>query len=254
MESTTDLVVKRRIGRTLVITFNHPKRVNPISRALNLAIRTALVEANADSETSAIVLTGGEGRSFCAGGDFNEVAAMCQQAEVETWLEDVVTLYRAVLTVEKPVVCALDGHAIGIGFQLALCADWRVATSRTSLVMWELQKGIACVLGAAMLQHCFGRLLMTEIIYGCEAIDGRKALELRLVNELSEQHDVVDQAVRAAERLAAYPEEPFRKTKAIVNAEMMDLLSKSLHSGKDIHGKCFAAGAAAKHFDNVLAS
>lgn len=254
MENTTALVIKRRIGRALVITFNHPKRVNPISRALNLAIRAALSEANADPEIGAIVLTGGKGRSFCAGGDFNEVAAMSEKADVESWLEDVVTLYRAVLTVSKPVVCAIDGHAIGIGFQLALCADWRLASPSASLVMWELQKGVACVLGAAMLQHCFGRLLMTDIIYGCEAINGCKALELRLVNELVEPHTLIDQAVRAAERFAAYPEEPFRMTKAIVNAEMIDLLSKSLHAGKSIHTKCFEAGAASQHFDDVLSS
>lgn len=236
----------------MVITFNHPKRVNPIGRASNLAIRAALAEAVADAEISAVVLTGGEGRSFCAGGDFNEVSTMSQRTEVEAWVEEVVALYRAVLEVDKPVVCALDGHAIGIGFQLALCADWRVATPDASLVMWELQKGVACVLGAAMLQHCFGRLLMTDVIYGCEPIDGRKALELRLVNELAERHALVDQAVRAAERFAGYPEEPFRKTKAVVNAEMVDLLSRSLHSGKAVHTKCFAAGAAAKHFNDVL--
>lgn len=199
MESTAALIIKQRIGRTLVLTFNHPKRVNPISRASNLAIRAALSEANADPDIGAIVLTGGEGRSFCAGGDFKEVSTMSQKAEVESWLEDVVNLYRSVLTVDKPVVCAIDGHAIGIGFQLALCADWRVASPNASLVVWELQKGIACILGAAMLQHCLGRSLMTDIIYGCEAINGTRALELRLVNELVEQHDLVAQAVRTSE-------------------------------------------------------
>lgn len=252
MSTMSNLVTRRRVGRTAIITLNHPKRVNPIGRASNLAIRAALAAVNADSETAAVVLTGGEGRSFCAGGDFTEVSSMKEKMEVETWLEEVVALYEAVLAVEKPLVCALDGHAIGIGFQLALCADWRVAAPGASLIMWELQKGIACVLGAAMLDHCFGRLLMTELIYGCPAVDGRRALELHLVNELAEPDVLLQQAILAAERFASYPQTPFRKTKAFVNSTMRDVLSRALRTGKDVHANCFADGAAGDHFANIL--
>lgn len=252
MKVTDPLVLQQRSGSVLTISFNHPKKVNPIGRASNVAIREALATASVDNETLAIVLTGGEGRSFCAGGDFNEVSALDQKTEVEAWLDQTVALYEAVLAVNKPVICALDGYAIGIGFQLALCADWRVATPNASLIMWELQKGIACVLGAAMLQHCFGRFRATEIIYGCEAIDGRKALALGIVNELAEPHTLLDQATKTAHRFASYPQEPFQKTKTVINAGLKDVLLKALESGKDIHSACFAAGSATRHFQSIL--
>lgn len=252
MEKSTDLVIHRRNGPISWIIFNHPKAVNPIGIASNLAIRTALADVNADPETDAIILTGGEGRSFCAGGDFNEVSSMEKKSDVEAWLDQTVALYEAVLSVNKPVICALDGFAIGIGFQLALCADWRVATPKSSLIMWELQKGIACVLGAAMLEHCFGRLPMTKIIYGCEAIDGQKALSLGLIDELADPVDLTHHATRTAQRFAAYPKEPFQKTKAIINSGMKSVLKGALVPGKDIHATCFAAGAATRHFQSIL--
>lgn len=254
MNSATSLVLRQRVGPIALITFNHPKRVNPISQASNLAARAALADADADPDTGAIVLTGGEGRSFYAGGDFNEVSSMEDRGEVEAWLEQTVALYEAVLSVKKPLICALDGYAIGIGFQLALCADWRVATPQSSLIMWELQKGIACVLGAAMLQHCFGRLLMTNVIYGCESIDGRRALSMGLVDELAEPDALMGKAIQTAQRFANYPREPFYKTKAVVNSGFKEVLSNALASGRDIHAACFAAGAASRHFQSILSN
>ena len=125
-------------------------------------------------------MTGGQGRSFSVGGDFEEVAALKTPESVAAWVERILESYITVQAVNKPVVMAVGNYAIGIGLQLALMGDWRVACEDSQLSMWELKKGITCTIGACILHRCLGRLAATRIIYGCELLCSRQALALGL--------------------------------------------------------------------------
>jgi len=91
-------------------------------------------------------------------------------------------LYCGILQVTKPTVAAIDGYAIGVGFQVALCCDWRIATPDTQLLMWELKHGCACTVGGYMLERLLGRAAMMDIIYGCQAVPVDWAAAHKLLN------------------------------------------------------------------------
>lgn len=245
------LVKSETCGDVTVITFNHPKPQNPMSEAMGYAVRESLAQAAQDDSVVGLVLTGGDyGRDFCTGGDFNEVSAMDTPEKVESWIERTVALYIAVLEVEKPVVAALSGYAIGTGFQVALCCDWRIATSEASLIMWELEKGLACTLGGYMLEKTLGRAEMMRLVYGCEAIGGERARELGLIHDI--QASFIDTAVAKARELGHFPTVPFRRTKHSINASFIQGLRDVSRVSKVAHVASFGAGAAKAHFDNVL--
>lgn len=112
-------------GSALVARFNHPNATNPLSLALENAIRSTCRETEDNSAIRALVLTGGNDRSFSAGGDFNEVVQLSERAAVEAFIDRVIDFYSTILRVTKPTVAAIGGYAVApsqVGlFQSARC-------------------------------------------------------------------------------------------------------------------------------------
>jgi carboxymethylproline synthase len=236
----------------LTVRFRGVTSLNPISAALNLAIQDLCARSRDDDSVKAMVFTGGDGRSFCAGGDFNEVSAMRTGADVDAWIDRTLDLYLAVLAVDKPTVAAVDGFAIGIGFQLALACDLRVATPEAKFLMWELKHGIACTIGSYMLERFVGRAMMLDLIYDCEPLDLRRGLDNRLIHSLTPAGTLIDAARRLASRIVAYPELPRRETKRVVNADFIAGLRGVGPESRRAHREAFAAQSASQHFQKVL--
>ncbi|MDY7228339.1 enoyl-CoA hydratase/isomerase family protein [Hyalangium rubrum] len=236
----------------LVLTFHSAGPHNPVSRALERAIIAACKRAEEDESVHAVVLWGGPERSFSAGGDFNEVKNLAGGPEVKAWIEGTLELYRSILDLTKPTVAAVDRYAIGIGFQLALTCDWRVGTERCQFIMPELKHGIACSLGSYMLEKSFGRLAMTELIYGGEPVDAPTARRMSLLNELSSVPELLATARAAAARLAGYPQLPLRRTKRFANTRFSEGLREIASQSVAIHSEAFAHKTAQAHFKAVL--
>jgi carboxymethylproline synthase len=241
-----------RMREVQILQLNHLKSQNPINEAMRLALCGALRQADADSGVTAIVITGGPGRSFCAGGDFAEVSQFHSPQLVREWIDAVLELYISVLECHKPVVIALDGYAIGMGLQLALMGDWRVAGEDSRLSMWELKAGVACTVGACILRHCLGRLAATQIIYGCEMLSGADALKMHLVEDLVPTGEVLDRAIERAEQLASYPKIPFCVTKRSINAPFIEELRQNAQISAEAHISSFAAKSSDQHMRSVL--
>ncbi|WIW50203.1 enoyl-CoA hydratase/isomerase family protein (plasmid) [Bradyrhizobium sp. 62B] len=239
-------------GGILIARFNHPNAHNPMSRELENAIRFVCHQTEENPTVRALVLTGGNGRSFCAGGDFSEVGNMSGRAAVEDFIGRTIDLYSAILKVTKPTVAAVGGYAVGLGFQLALCCDWRIGSPETKLLMWELKYGLACPVGGYMLENFVGRAAMLDIIYGCEAVPVSWATNHKLLNEVVDSSDLLRAAIARAQLLGAFPETTFRQTKASINQRFIAGLHKIAHEAKEAHVAGFASRAAEDHFKNVL--
>lgn len=244
---TSDLV-----GNLLVLTFDAPNANNPFSAAMECELTSMLTHANDDDDVRAIILTGGTQRSFSAGGDFNEVGKFEGGAEVDKWIDDVVGMYRACLNTTKPTVGAIDKHAIGIGFQLALCCDYRIGTSRCQLVMPELKNGIACVLGQYMLGRMLGRAQMLRIVIESEPLLPEETLRLGLVNEICDASVLQERAQAYALRLAGYPQVAYRVTKAETNRSFSEGLRKVAEAAKGAHRASFRDRSAQKFMSTIL--
>jgi enoyl-CoA hydratase/carnithine racemase len=245
-------VLSRREGKIEILQINHEKRGNPINQAIHQSLCHELKRADADSSVSAIVLTGGARRSFSVGGDFVEVAALNTPESVQAWIERVCETYTAVLSVNKPVVMAVGGWAIGMGLQLALMGDWRVAAEDSQLTMWELEKGVACTVGACILHRCFGRLATARLIYGCEVLNAQRSLEFGLVDEVVPTAELGERAIERANQFGSYPSIPFKETKRVINAPFIAELWQNTGISGAVHAISFQAGSSAEHMKNVL--
>lgn len=247
------MILKTEVqGTVLVARFNHANANNPMSLELENAIRAVCDETENNSAIRALVLTGGDERSFCAGGDFNEVAQLSERAAVEAFVDRLIDFYSTILDVTKPIVAAVGGYAVGIGFQVALCCDWRIGSPETKLLMWELKHGLACTLGGYMLESILSRAAMSDIIYGCEAIPVSWAADHKLLHEVVDSRNLVERAIARAQMLGEFPEVTFRRTKESVNQRFVAGLRGIATAAKEAHVAGFGSRAAEKHFKNIL--
>ncbi|WIW50202.1 enoyl-CoA hydratase/isomerase family protein (plasmid) [Bradyrhizobium sp. 62B] len=236
----------------LVAQFTRDKPVNPLNRELARGIVEACQTAQEASSVKALVLTGGLGRSFCAGDDLNEVSQIASLRDVEDLIENVLELCVAILGLTKPTVAGIDGYVIGAGVQMALCCDWRVGTSNTKAFGWELKHGLACPMNAYMLEKSLGRAAMSEIIFGCEMLPIGWAEEHKVFNEIADAKDVVDKAISRAAVLGSCSEVSYRRTKEVLNRPFIAGLKAVAPLAKDVHAEGFRNNSASSHFARVL--
>ncbi|MGY4353205.1 enoyl-CoA hydratase/carnithine racemase [Bradyrhizobium sp. GM7.3] len=239
-------------GDVLVAQFNREKHVNPLNRELERAIVETCRTAQEEPAVKAMVLTGGVHRSFCAGDDLNEASELKTLANVEEFIDRIIAFFVAILSVTKPTVAGIDGYAIGAGLEMALCCDWRVGTPTTKALGWELKHGLACPIGAYLLEKSLGRAAMSDIVYGCEIVPVRWAAEHKLFNEVADAKDVVERAISRAGVLGASPAVTYRRTKESVNRSLIAGLRELAPIAKNIHAEGFLNNSAKAHFARVL--
>ncbi|WP_213994076.1 enoyl-CoA hydratase/isomerase family protein [Sodalis sp. dw_96] len=234
------MVLEENIGSVRLITLNHYSKYNILNEELKIAIKNALIAAEHDDTVKSLVVYGGANRSFSAGGNYNEIKKMSGEA-AERWVDGLVELYRTVLEVNKPTVAAVDGYAIGIGFQFALMFDRRVMAADACFVMPELKQGVCCSLGAAILHFTHGYTTMQDIIYRCSVMDAGRCLEYRLINQITDRELLVSAAIGQANLLAAYQRAVFGHTKRAMNKPFIQALEQSRQESKSMQKSVVAS-------------
>ncbi len=237
------MVLEENIGAVRLITLNHYSKYNIFNEDFDVAIKHALTAAEHDNAVKSLVIYGGENRSFSAGSDYKEIKRLNGDA-AQRWIDRLVELYRTVLELNKPTVAAVDGYAIGIGFQFAMMFDRRVMAADACFVMPELKQGVSGLLGVAILHFTHGFTVMQDIIYHCGEIDARRCLDYRLVNQITERELLVSAAIGQANLLAAYPRTAFGPTKRAMNKPFIQALEQSRQESKLLHKSTLASHAA----------
>lgn len=167
------------------LRLNRPERRNAISEEMREGLRDALTGLRDDRAVHALVLTG-EGECFCAGGDLQRIGSAeldnegwrNRMAGVHSWLKDLLTL-------DRPVIAAVDGPAYGAGFSLALAADFIVATPRARFCMSFMKVGAVPDFGAFhTLPRIVGLRRARELMLSAREIPAQEALELGIVSEI----------------------------------------------------------------------
>ena len=246
------MIIKEKIGSVLLLTLNSNNIHNPFSHELEDNIKEAVSYADDDDEIKSLVIYGGEGRSFSAGGDFNEVKELSSTESIENWIDRVIDLYESILKVKKPTVAAVDGHAIGIGFQFSLMFDYRIMSSNATYLMPELKHGIGCSVGAAILNFTHGYSFMQEIIYQCKKLSSEDCKKYGIVNQVVTQSELLSTAIKQAEVFGNYPTTSFISTKLNANKSFIDVLERTRIISKDVHRESFQARDSQKHFKKIL--
>jgi enoyl-CoA hydratase len=194
---STPVVRTERIGSTLLITLDRPQARNAVNAAVATALTAALDELEADPTLRAGVLTG-EGGTFSAGMDL-KAAMRGESPEVEGRGFGGLTEAEPA----KPLIAAVEGWAMGGGFELALACDLIVAAEDARFGLPEVKRGlIAAGGGVIRLPKRIPYHLAMELLLTGEPVDGRRAGELGLANRVTATGQAVARALELAERLA----------------------------------------------------
>ena len=194
-----------RDGLVAIVTLNNPGRRNAMGRQMRQLLRDTMHRLlTADPESRAIVLTGA-GEHFCAGADISEMTqrTILQSREI---LAESCVVVRDMLAGAKPVVAAVEGVAFGAGLSLAVATDYVVAASNARFCAAFLRVGLIPDTGILWtLPEKIGMAHAREMLSLATEIDGVRAGEIGLANEVVEPGAARAAAIEVARGLAAHP-------------------------------------------------
>ncbi|GAC1406784.1 MAG: enoyl-CoA hydratase-related protein [Candidatus Velthaea sp.] len=195
-------------GAVATITLTRPAAYNAVTAALLRSLQVTLKEVERDDAVRALVITG-EGKAFCSGQALDDANTLVPgtlpdfYAAVMNGFNPVIS---KILTMEKPVVAAVNGVAAGAGFGLALACDFRIVAQSASFTTAFAKIGLVPDSGVSyLLPKMIGYARAVELCMLSEKIDAARALELGLVTKLVPLENVVAAAQTFAKALASGP-------------------------------------------------
>lgn len=219
-------------GAVRILTMNRPEKRNALNSELTQALLDALRKADVDDAVGVIILTGA-GQGFCAGADLSEFKDLQAAVAAENRAELTMQLHLTFSRISKPVVSAINGHAMGGGAGLAVAADMAVMADSAKIGYPEAKHGIVAAIVMANLVRQIGRKAAFELVALGEPIDAHRALELGMVNRVAPLTEVMAHALALAEKLAAVKRPAMAETKRLFH-EVTDLpLAAALERGRD---------------------
>jgi enoyl-CoA hydratase len=231
LRSFKTLALERK-GRLLTITLNRAATLNAVNREMHEELAEVFTLAALDEHSDVIVLTGA-GRAFSAGGDLEHIAR--NAANPELFDQDVRLAKRivfALLDLDKPVVCRLNGHAVGLGATLALLCDVIFAAENAKIGDPHVAIGLVAGDGGAAIwpqRIGFGRA--KEYLITGELLTASKAQEIGLINHCVPAAQL-DSAVDAfCERLLKGSSNAIRWTKVLINLELKRVATAVMDAG-----------------------
>ena len=227
-----ETILLDRRGRLLTLTLNRPDAMNAINLAMHDELPQALAFAASDA-TSDIILLTGAGRAFSAGGDLDHMANNAANPHLfDHEAEQAKRIVFAMLDIEKPVVCRLNGHAIGLGATVALLCD--VIFAADTAKIGDPHVGIGLVAGdggAVIWAQRIGLARAKEHLLTGELLDAPKAAEIGLINHCLPAADL-DAAVEAfCNRLLNGATMAIRLTKILTNIELKRIAAAVMETG-----------------------
>lgn len=217
-----------RDGDVLVCTIDHPdSELNAVDAALHHEL-AALFRALRRERTARAVLLTGSGRAFCAGGDLSWFPELRSVEALDALRLDARQMIWDLLDVELPVVCALNGHAMGLGASIALLCDLVVAAEHARIGDPHVRMGLVAGDGGAVIwPMVLGPARAKEHLLLGEPLAAADAERLGLVNRVVAAEQVLPVALDLARRLAAGPPLAVRGTKVAVNQQLRTALLAS---------------------------
>lgn len=232
-------VISEKDGRIVTLTLNRPDSRNAIASHSDCASFVEAVQAaNADPEVSVVILTGA-GQAFSAGGDLkamkqrNGIGPLATPADTRAnYKKGVQKVALALAEVEVATVAAMNGHAIGLGLDLACLCDVRVCAETAKLASSFVKMGIVPGDGGAwILPRVIGYARAAEMILTGDTISAAEGLAMGLVNQVVPADQVMAAARVLAQRIAVNPPRSIRLAKRLLregqHARLPDILELS---------------------------
>lgn len=213
-----------------VLTINRPEARGAFSPEMIQLWREHLEEARRDDSITVIVVTG-SGDTFCSGGDIRDMAdGKLRSWDMKRFLWEGV--HRIILTLEdldKPVIAAINGAAMGAGMDMAIMCDLRVCSDRAKLGESYIQMGLIPGDGGAwFLPRLVGVPKALELLLTADVIDAGQALALGIVNRVVPHDNLMEETMKLARRIAGKPPLAVRMMKRAVYQGMTSTLRSHL--------------------------
>ena len=236
--SSESLVLSTITNTVAQVVMNRPSAMNAMSRAMITELRLALERAQRDPAVSLIVLAGAGG-NFCAGDDLKEAEQQTAEDSLALIL-DLQRLTRLLLLGEKPTIAAIDGYAVGGGFELALACDFRVATTRARMGCVEARVGMVITGGTSvLLPHLVGQGVAREIILLANIFEAAVAQRMGLLHRLVEP-DRLDAEVQAlTNTMLSRAPLSLRESKKLLNRPLEAALERAFQNEIEAIMRCF---------------
>lgn len=190
-------------GPVLTVTFNRPEKLNAFRRQSREELREAFRLFGQDTGLRVMILTGA-GRTFSAGADLNEVFEESQlpfdEKRERVTLDTYQDITRELIGLDKPVIAAINGFAVGVGLEVALACDMVVTTKEAKFIFPEAQRGLFQTNGIVyILPRLIGFRRAMEILITGRTISGEEAMAIGLINYLTEPGQLLDKAKELAQ-------------------------------------------------------
>ena len=209
-------------GRVGVITMNQPQKLNPMSATMTREMSEQMSAWNEDPQVGAMVITGA-GRGYSSGADISSfeqtVAAGGSDGPPQAVREDWLSLVRR----SKPIVCAINGVAVGMGITTTLPCDVRVAAEGARMSFRFVRIGLTPEYASThYLVYLVGLGNTMELMLTGKFIDANEAKAIGLVNHVYPADTMLDEAIALADEIASNPEWQLSQTKRLIHDHYME--------------------------------
>ena len=219
-----EIIVERR-ERVGLITLNRPKQLNALNLRLASEVVTTLKAFDADDRIGAIVITGSP-RAFAAGADIEEMA---EKTLVELLDSDIFADWDQVRFIQKPMIAAVSGFALGGGFELAMLCDFVIASEDAQFGLPEIKLGILPGIGGSQrLTKSIGKSLAMDMILTGRTVGAEEAKACGIAARVVPGSDLLQTALEAAHQIAGLNAPAVAMAKEAVNYAFQSNLTEGV--------------------------
>ena len=217
------------------LTLNRPEVMNSFNFALLYALKEQIDILRLKPDVRVIIITGSGQKAFCAGADLKERATF-NEIQVKEFIYTIRNLFTSIEFLNKPVIAAVNGVALGGGTELALACDIRVASMNASMGLTETRFAIIPGAGGTQrLPRLIGRGKAKELIFTGRRVEAEEALQTGLVNQICKQEVLLDQCLKMAAMICETGPIAIEQAKYAINYG----LETDLHTGLGIESNAY---------------
>jgi len=224
-------------GRVGIIRLNRPQALNALNTSLNAELAQAVAACDADAGVGCILITGSE-KAFAAGADIKE---MSDKSAVEMFAADFAGAWHATAQARKPVIAAVAGFALGGGCELVMQCDIVIAADTAKFGQPEIKLGIIPGIGGTQrLPRAVGKAKAMDLILSGRMMDAAEAERAGLVSRVVPAANLMDEAMKLAETIAAMSLPALIAAKEAVNRAFETPLAEGIRFERRVFHMLFA--------------
>lgn len=232
------LVIEKE-NKVGVLRINRPEAMNSLNTEVLEELLMAVEQVKNDQDIFVLVITG-EGKAFVAGADISEMSTM-DPVQARSFAEAGLKVFREIESMEKPVIAAVNGFALGGGCELAMACDIRIASTKAKFGQPEVGLGVTPGFGGTVrLSRLVGPAKAKELIYTGNIIKADEALGIGLVNSVSEPEELMGAAMEMANKISSNAQLAVRYSKQSINRSFETDVETAMEIERNLFGLCFS--------------